>query len=185
MYFCFVHKEPSSYNLMMFIANKENFRCKLTNIDITRCFDSYYTTFYTSKHHYSNIPREGYNIHYCKETCAHFENTYSLQHYFIKLPPTPRYQTSHLDVNDSLDMANLHMINNSALDFHIWQHLKDHRNETQLQHLTTIPSIPVNKIYQHIINGTQHIIPFDTADESTEDTDLIWTLCMQEYMSQL
>ena len=88
----------------------------------------------------------------------------------------PRYQTSYLDVNISLDMANLHMINISVLDFHIWQYLKDHRNETQLQHLTTIPSIPVNKIYQHIINVTQHIIPFNTADESTEDTDLIWTL---------
>ena len=68
------------------------------------------------------------------------------------------------------------MINISALDFQVWQHLKDHRNETQLQHLTTIPSIPVNKIYQHIINGTQHIMPFDRDDESTDDTDLIWTL---------
>ena len=27
-----------------------------------------------------------------------------------------------------------------------------------------------------MINGTQHITPFDTTDESTEDTDLIWTL---------
>ena len=73
-------------------------------------------------------------------------------------------------------MANLHMVNVSALDFHLWQHLKDNRNETQLQHLTTIPSIPVNKIYQHIINHTQHIMPFNTTDESTEDTDPIWTL---------
>ena len=46
----------------------------------------------------------------------------------------------------------------------------------QLQHLTTIPSIPVHKIYQHIINGTQQIMPFDMDDESTEDTDSIWTL---------
>ena len=75
-------------------------------------------------------------------------------------PPT--YQTSNLDVNVSLNMANLHMVNISALDFCIWQHLRYTRNETQLQHLTTIPSIPVHKIYQHIINGTQHIMPFDT-----------------------
>ena len=53
----------------------------------------------------------------------------------------------------SLDMENLNMINTSSLDFHIWQHFKDQRNETQLQHLTTIPSIPVSKIYQHIISG--------------------------------
>ena len=72
-------------------------------------------------------------------------------------------------------MANLHMVNISALDFPIWQHLRDIRSETQLQHLTTIPLILVYKIYQHIINGTQHIMSFDTTDESTEDTDSIWT----------
>ena len=42
--------------------------------------------------------------------------------------------------------------------------------------LTTVPLIPVNEIYEHIINGTQHIMPFNTTDESTEDTDSIWTL---------
>ena len=73
-------------------------------------------------------------------------------------------------------MANIHMIKISALDFHIWQHLGDNRSEIQLQHLTTIPSFSVHKIYQHLINDTQHITPFNTTDESTEDTDLIWTL---------
>ena len=61
-----------------------------------------------------------------------------------------RYQTSNLDINVSLNMANLHMGNVSALDFHVWQHFKDNRSETQLQHLTTIPLILVNKLYQHI-----------------------------------
>ena len=89
---------------------------------------------------------------------------------------TPRYQTSNLDINVSLNMANLHMVNVSTLHFHIWQHLKDNRSETQLQHLTTIPSILVHKIYQHMINGTQHITPFNTTDQSPEDTDLVWTL---------
>ena len=74
------------------------------------------------------------------------------------------------------------MVNVSALDFHAWQHLRDNRSETQLQHLTTIPLIPVHKIYQDIINGTQHIMPFDTNDESTEDTDLIWTLFLHTGM---
>ena len=68
------------------------------------------------------------------------------------------------------------MINISALDFYIWQQLGNNRSETQLQYLTTIPLIPVHKIYQHIINGTQQVMPFDTDDESTEDTDSIWTL---------
>ena len=73
-----------------------------------------------------------------------------------------------------MDMANLNMVNISSLDFHIWQDLEDHRNETQLQHIATIPSIPVNRIYQHMISGTQHIIPLDTADESTGDTDSLF-----------
>ena len=44
----------------------------------------------------------------------------------------------------------------------------------QLQHLTTIPFIPVHTIYQHLLNNTLTIIPFDT--ESTENTDSLWTL---------
>ena len=88
----------------------------------------------------------------------------------------PRYQNSHLEVNISLDMANLNMVNISPFDFHIWQNLENHRNKTQLWHLATIPSIPVNNIYQHIISGTQHMTPLNTAYESTEDTDSIWTL---------
>ena len=93
-----------------------------------------------------------------------------------------RYQTSNFGINVSLNMANLHMVNVSALDFHIWQYLGDNRSKTQLQHLTTILLILVHKIYHHIINCTQHIMPFNTNDESTEDTDLIWTLFLHTGM---
>ena len=86
----------------------------------------------------------------------------------------PRYEMPTLDVNISLNMANLHMINISAQDFCIWQHLGSNRSDMQLQHLATIPSIPVHKIYQHLLNSTLPIIPFNT--ESTENTDSIWTL---------
>ena len=88
----------------------------------------------------------------------------------------PRYETLNLDVNVSLNMANCHMINISAQDFHIWQHLGSNRSEVQLQHLTTIPSIPVHKIYQHMVNNIPPIMSFDMDKESTECSDLIWTL---------
>ena len=88
----------------------------------------------------------------------------------------PRYETLTLDVNVSLNMAHLQMISILAQDFHIWQHLGSNRNEAQLQHLTTIPSIPVHKIYQHLLNNTLPIMPFDMDNESTEQTDSIWTL---------
>ena len=88
----------------------------------------------------------------------------------------PGYKTPNLDVNISINMANLHMINILAHDFHIWQHLGSNRSKVQLQHLTTIPSIPVNKIYQHMLNNTPPIMPFDIEEESTEHTNSIWTL---------
>ena len=105
--------------------------------------------------------------------------------YILKLPTAcsatssnfylpPRYETLTLDVNVSLNMANLHMINISPQDFHIWQHLGNNRSDVQLQHLTAIPSIPVHKIYQHLLNNTLPIMPFDMDKESTEHTDSIW-----------
>ena len=88
----------------------------------------------------------------------------------------PRYETPTLHVNASLNMANLQMINILAQDFHIWQHLGSNRSEAQLQHLTAIPSIPVHKIYQHLLNNTLPIVPFNMDKESTEHTESIWTL---------
>ena len=88
----------------------------------------------------------------------------------------PRYKTLNLDVNVLLNMANLYMINILAQDFHIWQYLGSNRSEVQLQHLTTIPSILVHRIYQHMLNNTPPIMPFDMDEESTEHTDSMWTL---------
>ena len=88
----------------------------------------------------------------------------------------PRHETLTLDVNISLNVANLHMINISAHDFCIWKHLGNNRSDVQLQHLTTIPSIPVHKIYQHLLKNTLPIMPFDMDKESTEHTSSIWTL---------
>ena len=73
-------------------------------------------------------------------------------------------------------MANLNMVNVSSLDFHIWQHLKDHRNKTQLHHLSSIPSVPITQVYQHMISGIKPITPSTSPEESTGDTISIWTL---------
>ena len=51
----------------------------------------------------------------------------------------PRYGTPTLDVNISLNMANLHMINISAQDFCIWKHLGSNRSDMQLQHQQAYP----------------------------------------------
>ena len=73
-------------------------------------------------------------------------------------------------------MANLNTINISSLGFCIWQHLEKHQNESQLQHLASIPSVAVDQLYRHIISGIQPITPLTSPEESTGDTASIWTL---------
>ena len=97
----------------------------------------------------------------CSATSAHFY-----------LPP--RNETPVLNVNVLLNMANLQVINITALHFHIWQHLGNNHSDTQLQHLATIPSIPVHKVYQHLLNSTLQLAPFNT--KPSEDTDTLWSL---------
>ena len=99
----------------------------------------------------------------CSTTSPHFH-----------LPP--HYKQPTLTVNISFNMANLNMVNISSLDFCICQHLKDHRNETQLHHLSSIPSVPIAQLYQHMISGIRPITPFTSPEESTGDIVSIWTL---------
>ena len=89
---------------------------------------------------------------------------------------SPHYENSASEVNISFDMAHLNMINISSFDFHIWQHLEKHQNESQLQHLASIPSVSVEQLYRYMAKGIQHITPFTSPEESTRDTDSIWTL---------
>ena len=65
----------------------------------------------------------------------------------------PRYETPTLNVNISLNRANICAINITALHFHIWQHMGRDHSDMDLQHLATLPSIPVHKIYQHLLNS--------------------------------
>ena len=62
------------------------------------------------------------------------------------------------------------------MNFCIWQHLVQHWNDSHLQHLASIPSVPIGQLYSHMVKGIQHITPFTLPKESTGDTDSIWTL---------
>ena len=71
-------------------------------------------------------------------------------------------------------MANLQMVNISAQCIRIWQHLGSNKSDIQLQHLATIPSIPLHKVYQHLLNTTTPIVPFNA--DSSKDTDSLWNI---------
>ena len=87
----------------------------------------------------------------CSATTSHFY-----------LPP--RYESPVLNVNVSLDMANLRAINITALHFCIWQHMGWNCSDTQLQHLASIPSVPVHQVYNHLLNSSLHL---DTLQHGT------------------
>ena len=108
----------------------------------------------------------------CSATSVHFY-----------LPP--RYETPVLNVNISLDMANLQMKNITALHFHVWQHFGNNQSDMQLQHLATIPSIPVHKVYQHILHSTMQLTPINT--EPSGDTVSLWSVFTHQgiYVSAL
>ena len=53
--------------------------------------------------------------------------------------------------------------------------LGEHWNESQLQHLASIPSVPVGQLYHHMVKDFEHIKPFSPKN-STEDTDSMWKL---------
>ena len=71
-------------------------------------------------------------------------------------------------------MANLQTVNITALHFHVWQHMVKNHNETQLQHLVDIPSVPVHKVYEHLLNNSLYMTPFNM--ELSGDTDTLWNM---------
>ena len=95
---------------------------------------------------------------------------------------SPCYHSPPLEVNISLDMANLNMINISSIHFHIWQHLEKHQNESQLQHLANIPSVLVGQLYKHMPKGTKHIILFHLKSQQQILIQSGYCFCIQEFM---
>ena len=99
----------------------------------------------------------------CSTTPQHFH-----------LPPC--YESHEITVNISLNTANLNIINLSALEFRIWQHLEDHWNGTLLYHLVIIPSVPIDKLYKQVVNTNRPTNPFMSTNESKGETVSVWTL---------
>ena len=86
----------------------------------------------------------------------------------------PGYETPILNVNVSLDWANICAINVTALHFRVWQHMGRNHSDLDLQHLAILPSIPVHQIYDHLLNGSQCLTPFNMKPSG--DSATFWSL---------
>ena len=116
----------------------------------------------------------------CPEEAPRFIKTQRPIH-ILQLPPAcsptsqdfhlpPCYEAHELTINIYLNTANLNMINISSLESRIWQHLEDHWNKTQLHHLVYIPSVPIDKLYKHMVSSNRPITSFTSTDESIGNT---------------
>ena len=47
-------------------------------------------------------------------------------------------------------------------------------SDLDLQHLAILPSIPVHQIYEHLLNSSHHLTPFNM--KPSEDSDTFWSL---------
>ena len=174
MHHCSICQECSQHRIKMLSTATQSYSHPSPYTDHTRCLDtcnSYFSPTDTLSLICPEKPLETIPIRQplhvlklpmaCSATSANFY-----------LPP--RYETPTLNVNVSLNMANLQAINITALHFHIWQHMGRNLSETELQHLATIPSIPVHKVYQHLFNDSLQLTPFNM--QPSEDTNTLWDL---------
>ena len=72
----------------------------------------------------------------------------SSQHFH--LPPC--YQSHDITINISCNTSNLHVVNMSALECRIWQHLEDQWNRTLLHHIINIPWTETQEIQKLLYN---------------------------------
>ena len=160
----------------MFTINQENSKYQYTLTNCPKYVDTDFSTFYSDNCNNLHLHRGTYEIITMKKPIhiLQLSPAYSTTSPHFHLPQ--HYEYPALTVNISLDMANLNMVNISSLDFNIWQYLKDQRNETQLHHLSSIPSVPTAQLYKYMISGIKPISPFTSPIESTADRESIWTL---------
>ena len=55
-------------------------------------------------------------------------------------------------------------------------HMASTRTRPSFKHLASIPLVPVDQLYKHMISGITPITPFTSPEESTGDTVSTWLL---------
>ena len=106
-------KNNSQHFSQMFFTNQEIFRCQYSLTTCPKCLDINNSTFSSSSSHkYTHMPRGNNTVYWSKETHPHITSTHHLQCYIIQIFTYPHIMKDYtLEVNISLDMTNLNMIN--------------------------------------------------------------------------
>ena len=167
-------KKQGQHRIQMLSTATQGFNNPSPHSNHTRCLDTCNPYFSTYSHSKSHMPQLAYGDNPRSTTTTYIKTTNVLQCHFSKFLSPPRYETPVLNVNVSLDRANIRAINIMALHFHVWQHMGSNCGNLDLQHLAVLPSIPVHQIYEHLLNNSQCLTPFNM--KSSEDSHIFWNL---------
>ena len=159
----------------MFFTNQENFRCQYTLTACTQCSDFNNSTLSSDHHKYSHVPGRNNAVHGSKETYPYITPTHSLQCYITKFSSTPMFWRTTFRskyifgygkakhdkyiIYEFLHMATL----GATLE---WESATTLGQHTLSSSMTTLQT-----------HGQGHSTHYTLLpEESTADTDSIWTL---------
>ena len=106
-------------------------------------------------------------------TCTKVTN--HLQCHFSKLLPTTKIWNTHFKCQCFIKYGKLTSYQHHCSTFfafgNTWEEITVQQH---FQHLATLPSIPVHKVYQHLLNNSLQLTPFNM--QPSEDTNTLWDL---------
>ena len=99
-----------------------------------------------------------------------------MQHHVTAFSPASKIQITWWQYKHLIEGSNLNVVNISTPEFKIWQHIEVHWNNTSLQHIANILSVPLDDLYKQVITSNTPVNIFLSTDESTGETVSVLTL---------
>ena len=169
-----VCQEQGKHRIQMFSTAKQGFNNPSSYSDHTRCLDTCNPYFSPYSHHKSHIPRKAYGDYPHSTTTTCTKATNSLQCHFGKFLPASKVWNTHLKCKCFLGSGK-HMC---------YQHhcptflcLATYGKQSQWFGPPTschpYLSIPVCQIYEHLLNSSQCLTPFNM--KPSDDSDTFWS----------
>ena len=130
--------------------------------------DNYFFTSGSTHWNHTHLPWRSMQSYHTTNTYSYTQIEAIMQHHITAFSPVSKTwitwcQYKHL-IEYSPSKCHQHISNRVR----IWQHLEVHWNRTSLQHLATIPSVPLNDLYKQMITSNRPMTPFLSTDEKQE-----------------
>ena len=154
--------------------------------DHARCLDTRNFYFSPYRHHKFDMPWEAYGNYPNQTTSTCTKVTNGLQCHFSKLLPATKVWNTHLEcqcfIKYGKPMSYQHHCSTIFAFGNTWEEITVKQSSNIL---LPFHPIPVHKVYQHLLNNSLQLRPFNM--QPSEDTNTLWNLFTHPgiYMFQL